>query len=192
MEHSDVAQAQLLNRLTRDYLIKHKPDAALFLGISGGNGLEHIDPGISRVCGVDINQSYLDIAQNRFNIKLPQLELFQANIETSTDSFIRADFIWAALILEYVNIDRAFRFISHNCKENCVLILTIQSNNGATSVSNTGITSLQSVKGIFREVEDPILIQIATNSQFTLIDRIESELPNGKSFITYEFRRSTK
>jgi len=43
MQHKDVGQSQLLNYLTNKYLQKHNPENILFLGISGGNGLEHID-----------------------------------------------------------------------------------------------------------------------------------------------------
>jgi len=43
MQHKDVAQSQLLSFLTIKHLLKHNPANILFLGISGGNGLGHID-----------------------------------------------------------------------------------------------------------------------------------------------------
>ena len=63
MSHHLVGQSILLNSLTKKYLDETKPETAVFLGIAGGNGLEHIDTNITRsVYGIDINQDYLDTA----------------------------------------------------------------------------------------------------------------------------------
>lgn len=61
MQHESVGQLQLLNSLTKKYLEKLSPEVVLFLGIAGGNGLEHLDNTVTRqVFGVDINQNFLD------------------------------------------------------------------------------------------------------------------------------------
>jgi hypothetical protein len=188
MQHKDVAQSQLLNSLTNKYLQKHNPANILFLGISGGNGLEHIDVNkVKSICGIDINQSYLEETQKRFGNKIKQLELVNVDIGTSNKSFIKADLIWAALIFEYVDIERAFGFIENNADKSANLIITIQSNNGAGSVSQTGIETIKSVKDIFRTVDSKELQNSALKFGFELIGTEENTLPNGKSFITYEF-----
>lgn len=190
MQHKDVGQSQLLNYLTNKYLQKHNPENILFLGISGGNGLEHIDTNeVKRICGIDINNSYLKEAEKRFGVKIHQLELIKADIGTSNKSFIKADFIWAALIFEYVDIERAFGFIENNANKSANLIITIQSNNGAGSVSQTGIETIKSVKDIFRIVDREDLQNNAIKFGFQLIGSEENILPNGKSFLTYEFGR---
>jgi hypothetical protein len=190
MQHKDVGQSQLLNYLTNKYLQKHNPENILFLGISGGNGLEHIDTNeVKRICGIDINNSYLKEAEKRFRVKIHQLELIKADIGTSNKSFIKADFIWAALIFEYVDIERAFGFIENNANKSANLIITIQSNNGAGSVSQTGIETIKSVKDIFRIVDREDLQNNAIKFGFQLIGSEENILPNGKSFLTYEFGR---
>lgn len=57
-------RVQLLNHLTRRYLREHNPENLLFLGISDGNGLEHVDVNkAQRICGIDINDFYLEVAQ---------------------------------------------------------------------------------------------------------------------------------
>ncbi len=48
MSHHLVGQVLLLNSLTKKYLDEIKPETAVFLGIAGGNGLEHIDNNITR------------------------------------------------------------------------------------------------------------------------------------------------
>jgi hypothetical protein len=60
MSHHLVGQSTLLNVLTKKYLAAIKPEDVIFLGIAGGNGLEHVDNQITqRVVGIDINQDYL-------------------------------------------------------------------------------------------------------------------------------------
>lgn len=52
------------------YLNKIDPENVLFLGISGGNGLEHINTDkVKRVCAIDINDSYLEETRKRFGEK---------------------------------------------------------------------------------------------------------------------------
>lgn len=190
MQHNEVAQSQLLNKLTSKYLQKHRPEHLLFLGISGGNGLEHIDLNkVKTVYGIDINQSYLDMTQKRFGEKIKQLALVNADISTSNESFLKADFVWAALIFEYIDIQRGFEFIANNIAQSVKLIITIQSNNGNQSVSQTGVKSIQSVKEIFKVVNKDSLIRYASNTGFELLKLEENILPHGKSFLTYEFER---
>jgi hypothetical protein len=188
MQHEDVGQAQLLNRLTSKYLHRYNPDYLLFLGISGGNGLEHIDASkVTSVCAVDINASYLEETQRRFIDTIKQLELVNVDIGSSTESFIKADFVWAALIFEYVDIDNCFSFINNNTRESAKLIITIQSNNGVQSVSKTGIESIKSVASVFKIVDKINLINTALRHGFEAIGMEENFLPNGKSLITCEF-----
>ncbi len=190
MQHKDVAQAQLLNSLIGKYLQKYRPQNILYLGISGGNGLEHIDTSkVKRVCGIDINQSYLDVTKKRFGDKIKHLELVNTDIGTSTKSFIKADFIWAALIFEYVEIVEAFRFIENNIDESANLIVTIQSNNGAGSVSQTGIETVKFLKDIFKIVNRKELQSQASKFGFELIGWEEYILPNDKSFILLELKK---
>jgi len=190
MQHENVAQSQLLNNLTSRYLKKYHPQMPLFLGVSGGNGLEHVDVRkAKRVYGIDINNSYLEETQKRFGEKIKQLVLLNADISTSNESFLQADFVWAALIFEYVDIEKGFDFISNNIGKSTKLIITIQSNNGSQSVSQTGVESIKSVKEIFKIVDKDNLQVNAVKAGFGLIGSEENFLPNGKSLLTYEFAR---
>ncbi|SFD82300.1 hypothetical protein SAMN05518672_103366 [Chitinophaga sp. CF118] len=190
MQHEGVAQAQLLNHLTNKYLQKHNPESPLFLGVSGGNGLEHIDINKTKIVyGIDVNKSYLEEAQKRFGEKIKQLVLVNADISTSKESFLKADFVWAALIFEYIDIQKGFEFIANNIGESSKLIITIQSNNGNQSVSRTEVESIKYVKEIFKIVDKDNLQTNASKFGFELIGSEENILPNGKSLLTYEFER---
>lgn len=190
MEHQDVGQAQLLNLLTSRYLQKANPENVLFLGVSGGNGLEHINTNKVKIaCAIDINESYLEETRKRFSEKISHLQLVNTDIGLSNTSYIKADFVWAALILEYVDIEKFFDFISNNTDNHSRLIVTIQSNNGVQSVSKTGVESIKSVSGIFKVVDKYDLQTKAAIFGFECIGWEENFLPNGKSLLTYEFSK---
>src|ERR1700704_3302591 len=95
MSHHLVGQSTLLNALTKKYLNAIKPETVIFLGIAGGNGLEHIDNQITQsVYGIDINQVYLDIAFKRYKYRIPSLKLMNLDITKQSENICRADFIW--------------------------------------------------------------------------------------------------
>ena len=188
MGHREVAQSQLLNVLTKQYLQKYRPEKALFIGVSGGNGLEHIDVNQTKsVYGVDINSSYLRATQERYGDKIKQLVLVSTDISKSNQSLIKADFVWAALIFEYVDIQKGLEFIANNVDRFAKIIVTIQANNGNQSVSHTAIESIKSIKDIFKAVDREDLTIHAAKQGFVCMGTEENVLPNGKSLLTYEF-----
>ncbi len=189
MQHESVAQLPMLNTLTKKYLERFNPGTVLFLGIAGGNGLEHINNSVTqKVWGIDVNQDYLDATSQRFLHKIPHLTLLNIDISShQTESITKADLIWAALIFEYVAIDKCFQFISNNLKDNGSLVVTIQANNGAGSVSNTGIETIRQVGQIFQLTDPDDLLSFASTYGFVTTDFEENVLPNQKSLKTYTF-----
>ncbi len=188
MAHHMVGQSTLLNSLTKKYLDEIKPESAVFVGIAGGNGLEHIDNSISRtVIGIDINQEYLDTAYKRYGHSISSLQLVNLDIANHTESICRADFIWAALVIEYTGIDNALEFCINNIRKDGHLIVSIQSNNNSQSVSSTGIDSIKKAGEIFSVVNPEKLLSKSAEKGFKLIEKEENILPNGKSIITFHF-----
>jgi len=191
MSHHLVGQSTLLNALTKKYLDEIKPGTIVFLGIAGGNGLEHIDNQITqRVYGIDINQDYLDTASKRYNHKIPSLHLMNLDITRHSESFCKADLIWAALVLEYTGIDRALAFCTNNIRKKGHLVISIQSNNNKQTVSPTGIESVKKAGEIFSIVDPEEMQSKAAEKGFRLMGKEENILPNGKSIITFHFAAS--
>lgn len=192
MQHASVGQLNLLNDLTKKYLKKSIPKTALFLGIAGGNGLEHIDNEVTdEVFGVDINQDCLDETRNRFDKQIPKLNLLNIDISANrTEKFTQADFVWSALIFEYVETDICFEFINNNIQKNGHLIVTIQENNGVNSVSQTGVETIKLVGEIFRIISEIELLSTAEKFGFYKINFEENILPNKKSLKTYTFLKT--
>nr|WP_314866075.1 hypothetical protein [uncultured Flavobacterium sp.] len=189
MQHNSVGQLHLLNDLTKKYLEKIHPKTVLFLGIAGGNGLEHINNNsTTNVFGIDINQNYLDETKKRFNNKISNLTLLNLDISSSnTIQLTKANLVWAALIFEYVEIDKCFEFITNNIQYKGYLVVTIQVNNGVNSVSQTGVETIKSVGEIFQLIEPKDLLSFAEKFGFVEIDFEENILPNKKSLKTYTF-----
>jgi hypothetical protein len=189
MSHELVGQSTLLNSLTKKYLENIKPGSAIFLGIAGGNGLEHIDNQITkRVVGIDINQDYLDTAFKRYNHRISSLQLMNLDIIQHSEKIFGADFIWAALIAEYTGVDKVLDFSKSNISKDGHLIFSIQSNNNKPPVSSTGIESVKKAGSIFSAVNPEELLTKSGESGFVLIGKEENRLPNEKSIITFHYR----
>jgi SAM-dependent methyltransferase len=188
MSDASVGQLSLLNSLTKKYLNIIQPPSVIFLGVAGGNGLEHIDNSVTKtVIGIDINQDYLYTTFQRYHEKISQLKLICYDITKSPEVFCKADMIWAALILEYTGIENSLEFSSKNLAPGGHFILTIQSNHDLHSVSDTGIESVKKVADIFHPVDHDILLDQAASRGFAFIEKEENILPNGKALITYHF-----
>jgi 2-polyprenyl-3-methyl-5-hydroxy-6-metoxy-1,4-benzoquinol methylase len=188
MSHHLVGQAMLLNSLTKKYLDEIKPETVVFLGIAGGNGLEHIDNNITKsVYGIDINPDYLDTASVRYKQTIPSLQLMNLDIVKNPETICQADFIWAALVLEYTGIDKVLEFCTNNIRKDGHLVVSIQSNNNIQSVSPTGIESVKKAGEIFSIVNPDDLRSKAAEAGYRLIAKEENVLPNGKSIITFHF-----
>jgi len=168
MQHASVGQLQLLNSLTKKYLDKLNPKTAMFLGIAGGNGLEHINNKVTKeVIGIDINQAYLNQTAQRFKNQIPKLNLFKIDISSiKAKQITQSDFIWAALILEYVYTETCFEFIHNNIQENGYLVVTIQENNGVTSISQTGVETIKTAGQLFKIVQEVKLLSNAAKFGF--------------------------
>jgi SAM-dependent methyltransferase len=188
MSHSSVGQLSLLNSLTKKYLAKYKPATCLFMGIAGGNGLEHIDNDITKnVIGIDINPEYLDVAFKRYHDRIDSLQLLELDITKDTNRICTADFIWAALVLEYAGIDKCMEFSVNDILHGGHFIVTIQSNNNLPSVSSTGVESVKKAGLIFNAVDPDVMLAKAKELGYRPADEEVNQLPNGKSFLTFDF-----
>jgi hypothetical protein len=190
MSHPTVGQLELLSALTKKYFDITQPRSSMFLGVAGGNGLEQIDPVITKeLIGIDINQHYLDTTVRRFQTRFDSFRTINLDITDNSNITInKVELVWAALIVEYVGIENALTFSRNNLSDNGHLVITTQSNRGAKSVSPTGVESVKSLGPIFQSVDSDVLCQKAAVMDFTLVNKEENELPNGKSFFTFQFR----
>ncbi len=103
-------QLAVLAQLFQEAYLAAQPDRILVVGCATGNGLEHVDPSITkRVVGVDVNLQYLGIARQRFFHLGPTLELYCNELEKFRQPAGSFDLVHAALVLEYLQPDVAVR-----------------------------------------------------------------------------------
>ena len=77
-----VDQLAPLAAIFQEVYLAAQPDRLLVLGCSTGNGLEHVDPAVTkRVVGVDVNLQYLGGARQRCFHLGPRVELFCSEAE---------------------------------------------------------------------------------------------------------------
>jgi len=90
-----------------------QPDRLLVLGCGAGNGLEHVNPAVTkRSVGVDVNLQYLGVARQRFIGLGPRLELFCVEAEKFRAAPGSFDLVHAALIFEYLHPEPLVRRIA--------------------------------------------------------------------------------
>ncbi len=190
MADNSVGQLKLLNYLTKKYLDKIKPHTCLFLGVAGGNGLEHIDNKVTEnVIGIDINQDYLDETRRRYDKQIKTLQLINFDIGAGATEICKADAVWAALIMEYTGISDCLQFADRNLLLGGHFVVSIQINNGLKAVSLTAVESIKKAGEIFSQVDPEELVTKITATGFLLIDNEVNMLPNGKSIGTFHFTK---
>ncbi len=107
---TEVGQAQLLSKLTKESLEQFKPNRFALLGCATGNGLEHINNNItSKVYAIDINGDYLKKCEAQFKDKIPGIETLKLDIQENELNLQDIDLYFIGLVLEYVNPEKALK-----------------------------------------------------------------------------------
>lgn len=120
-----VGQAQLLRELLGKALRERGPRSVAVLGCAGGNGFDCIPSSVERIVGVDINPEYVAAAHRRFGAQRP-LELYVVDLDRDTPPFAAVEFVFAALLFEYVAPANALRTIVEKLVPGGVLLAVLQ------------------------------------------------------------------
>ncbi len=108
-----VDQLAPLSAIFQEAYVAAQPDRVLVVGCSTGNGLEHVNPAVTkRIVGVDVNLQYLGVARQRFFHLGPRLELYCSEVEKFRSPPASFDLVHAALVLEYLQPEVLLRKIS--------------------------------------------------------------------------------
>lgn len=198
MAHPNVAQIQMLSKIIKEQfeLIPHEQrsnSCAAILGITNGNGLEHVIPcGIAKVIGIDINEDFLKECQSRYSDIKSNLELYQLDLMTDTAKSIeilsQCDLIIANLVIKHIHLENFIKIIAGLPKRRRIVSCVIQVNPDGVAVSHSGFEHVFDEIARLREEENEELITQAMIEQgYTLTNRMEYTLPNGKIFIRLDY-----
>lgn len=179
-----VAQAQLLADILAGQLQSLRPRSLAVLGCAGGNGFERIDPDItSRVVGVDLNGLYLKEARNRFQKTFRTLELVEGDIQNDATEFDPVELIYAALILEYVNVGTTFSHLHRLLSPGGTLVTVIQLSNAAIpAVTLSPYSSLNALEALMQFFAPKDLRALAERNGLRQISSATRQTQPGKQF----------
>jgi len=108
-----VDQLAPLSAIFQEVYAAAQPDRLLLLGCTAGNGLEHVNPAVTkRIVGVDVNLQYLGVARQRFIGLGARLELYCGEVERFRAAQGSFDLVHAALLFEYLHPEVLVRRIA--------------------------------------------------------------------------------
>lgn len=179
----EVQQLGVLSELFGEALVRCQPASVAVLGIAGGNGLDHVDPRITkRVVGLDLNPLFLEEVRSRYegtcNLDLHCVDLAEQRIECEPVQLVHA-----ALVFEHAGVDR--------CLENALSLVGV---GGALSavlqlpseadqaVGSSDFPSMLSLKDHFSFVDPFWLKSELAKRGFRLMHEVHRSVPAGKRF----------
>lgn len=190
MSSPGVQQLQVLAREFGRALRSEGPERVLLAGSALGNGLEQVDPSVTRrVTCVDINPRYLARVDARFKESRFELDLVCADLNNHEFAPASFDLIFAGLVLEYMNWQRALPRLARALRRGGVLAAVLQLPSDKTPVvTPTGFASLSRLEGLFHFVAPEALVALADRESLRVTERRTEPLPSHKAFEVLHFR----
>jgi len=168
-----------------------RPARLLVLGVATGNGLEHVDPAVTRrVVGVDVNLQYLGLARQRQMRLGSRLELYCAEAEKVLLDAGTFDLVYAGLFFEHADLARlAGRIASWLAPGGALLaVLQLPAAGGAGAVPSRH-ASIAAVAGSMRLVPPAELERSLTGAGLLVRKAYELPVAHGRRFHVALFQR---
>ncbi|MBC6555491.1 methyltransferase type 11 [Citrobacter braakii] len=189
MQYQNVQQAQVLNFIMKKQFNAFSVKSICILGISGGNGLEHIDIDfVSKIYGLDINDKYLSVCHKRFSELGDKLELRKVDLMSPQAKIPDAEFIIANLLVEYLGCEifKNILMTSNARYISCV----IQKSHNSDFVSSTPFEIyFHDISSIHNDIDKSELMEKLNEIGFEVIYTENFKTPNDKVLIRLDFER---
>jgi cyclopropane fatty-acyl-phospholipid synthase-like methyltransferase len=186
-----IAQAEMLADELEFAVRQHSPKSIALLGCAGGNGLDRlVGSGIERIVGIDINPAYVEAVRSRFRSRIPGLELHVADIQLTLSEIAPVDLLFAALILEYVDVPRTMRSLQTLCTPGGALVVILQAaSSSVEAVSPSPYKSIRLLAPAMRLRNQADVQEQAIAAGFSLASCRVINLRPEKRFVALSFRR---
>jgi SAM-dependent methyltransferase len=178
-----VDQLGPLRRILAEVYAEARPARMAVLGCGTGNGLDVIDPAVTRrLLGVDLHPGYLSLARQRYPELAGIAEWMCADVERCQLDDGAFDLIHAALLFEYVGSTPLLPRIAGWLAPGGVLSVVSQLPGGDAPISDTGFASLRTLGGLMRLVAPDDLRELAARAGLTQVSSKQVPLARAKSF----------
>ena len=191
MAMDSVQQLQAMNQMMKGQLNQYEVQSAMILGIAGGNGLEHVDiEKLNKVYGVDINQEYLTITKKRYENLSDTLDCLCVDLVSEAEKLPQVDMLIANLLIEYIGYE-CFKKVVTVTKPVYVSCI-IQVNVDDSFVSESPyLHAFDGLVPVHHQMAEQELQNSMNEIDYHLIQVLESQLPNGKKLVQFDFYKQT-
>lgn len=190
MDLPTVGQSALIADEFAHLIASYEPSSAAVLGCAGGNGLDRaVGTTVRRLVAVDINPDYAETTHARFRERIVGLEVVVADVQSDIQAFQPVDLIFAALLFEYVDLQKTLQFVRRHCQSNRVFAALLQLPNAEIAeVTPSPYVSLQELSTVMRLVSPVELRQRASDAGFLHRTSRSISATGGKSFALEVFQ----
>jgi SAM-dependent methyltransferase len=187
----NVAQQPFLAQAFKDSLDNYDCSTVALLGCSTGNGLQYINKqATQRITAIDINPEYLDILRNRYEARVPGLEIMEADLETCALDHKAYSLIFAGLIFEYLQPRILLPKIANWLRSDGTLVSILQLPvKHVKKVSDTPYTSLKKLNSIMNLISAKEFKSMANDAGLREIGAETVTLDSGKPFYVGTYSR---
>ena len=184
MSLPSVGQSSYLAGVLRRWADSLKPSSVAIPGCAGGNGFNVLSSsGVRRVVGIDINAAFLDAVRKRYSGMFHTLELLEGDINSPDCVFEPVEFIFAALIIEYVKPDQCLeRLRSLVTAGGRVGVILQNASPDHAAVTPSPYSSQKSLEGMMTLVQSGDFRRLAAAAGFIILEDRQQTLETGKSF----------
>ena len=185
----EIGQAEVLAAELEFVVRQYSPKSVAVIGCAGGNGLDRlVESGIERIVGIDINPAYVETVRRRFRPRIPGLELHVADVQSMLPQIAPVDLIFAALILEYVDVPMTMRSFQKLCAPDGALVVILQSASpNVEKTSPSPYKSIQLLAPAMRLLDQGHVQERAIAAGFSLASSRVVSLRSGKDFVVLCF-----
>ena len=185
----EIGQAEVLAAELEFVVRQYSPKSVAVIGCAGGNGLDRlVESGVERIVGIDINPAYVETVRRRFGSRIPGLELHVADIQSVLPHIASVDLIFAALILEYVDVPMTMRAFQKLCVPDGALVVTLQAASpNVEKTSPSPYKSIQLLAPAMRLLDQGDVQERAIAAGFSLASSRVVSLRSGKDFVVLCF-----
>ena len=193
MRLPEVNQWSFLGDRLKESLDKYDSRSFAYLGCSTGNGLEYIrNDKTHKVTAIDINPEYLSILQNRYQGKIPNLEIIETDLNDYQGNGQRYDLIFAGLLFEYLAPGPLLKKISNWLENAGVMVAVLQlQDKHVKKVSDTPYSSLKRLDPFMKLISDQKFQLLAKESGMKELEGKRFILESGKSFYVGVFGKTS-